>query len=122
MDVNERLEQNQTGNGPSLKPDEKRLYLGTYRERVILAIKTSQVNSEQAKQVLADKLAQYPNATLLIDQNHAGAAYIDYLQLAIKSGNQYSLLSNNETSKQTEDPYAIVLADHGAVNLEHIEL
>ncbi len=46
MDVNERLEQNQTGNGPSLKPDEKRLYLGTYRERVILAIKTSQVNSE----------------------------------------------------------------------------
>lgn len=122
MDVNERLEQNQNGNGPSLKPDEKRRYLGTFRERVVLAIKLSQVGSDQSKQALSDRLKEYPAATLLIDQNLTGDSYIDYLQLAIKSGNQYSLLSNNVVSKQVQDPYAIVLADKTAINLDNIEL
>ncbi|MBS9338954.1 YueI family protein [Fructobacillus sp. M2-14] len=122
MDVNDRLEQNQNGSGPNLKPDEKRLYLGTYRERVILAIKTSQINDENAKTTLADRLQANPDANLIIDQNQAGGAYIDYLQLAIKSGNNYSLLSNNEVSKAVSDPYAIVLAAKKAVNIDNIEL
>ncbi|MBS9337291.1 DUF1694 domain-containing protein [Fructobacillus parabroussonetiae] len=122
MDVNERLEQNQNGSGPNLKPDEKRLYLGTFRERVILAIHLSQVGSQASKDALADKLKAYPDATLLIDQDRAGEDYIDYLQLAIKSGNPYTLLSNNEVSKQTTDPYAFVLASKTAVNLPNIDL
>lgn len=122
MDVNERLEQNQNGTGPSLKPDEKRLYLGNFRERVILAIKGSQLESDASKAALADKMKAYPDATLTIDQDLAGADYIDYLQLAIKSGNPYSLLSNNERSKQTADPYALVLAAKTAVNIDNIEI
>lgn len=122
MDVNERLEQNQNGSGPNLKPDEKRLYLGTFRERVILAIKASEVGSEESKTVLADKLKAYPDATLLIDQNQTGDDYIDYLKLAIQSGNAYTLLSNNEISKQTTDPYAFVLAAKTAVNIDNINL
>ncbi|MCO0832661.1 YueI family protein [Fructobacillus sp. W13] len=122
MDVNDRLEQNQNGSGPNLKPDEKRLYLGTYRERVILAIKVSQINDDNAKSTLKERLEQNPDANLVIDQDQCGAGYIDYLQLAIASGNNYSLLSNNEVSKQVTDPYAIVLAAKTAVNIDNIEL
>ncbi|MBS9335619.1 YueI family protein [Fructobacillus sp. M1-13] len=122
MDVNDRLEQNQNGSGPNLKPDEKRRYLGTFRERVVLAIKVSQVGSERSKVVLSEKLRAYPNATLLIDQDLAGDAYMDYLKLVIQAGNAYSLLSNHDVSKQTDDPYAFVLAEKKAIDLDNIEI
>nr|MWN20580.1 DUF1694 domain-containing protein [Leuconostoc lactis] len=46
MDINERLQNEQLGGGqPKINPDEQRRYLGTFRERVIAAVKKSQLNS-----------------------------------------------------------------------------
>lgn len=46
MDINERLQQEQLGGQPKINPDEQRRYLGTFRERVIAAIKVSQLTDK----------------------------------------------------------------------------
>ncbi|MDF7637395.1 DUF1694 domain-containing protein [Leuconostocaceae bacterium ESL0958] len=123
MDVNERLEQGQhSGSGPELNPDEKRRYLGTFRERVVAAVKASQVDDANVKSRFQELLQSWPEATVAIDQDVCGDGYLDYLTMAVSAGNPYTLLSNYAGTTASKDPYAVVLAEKKAVNQQNIEL
>lgn len=122
-DVNSRLEQGQQGNGgPKINPDEQRLYLGTFRERVVAAVKESKADDSQVQDELKARMTNWPDTTLLIDQDACGDAYINYLQMAVSTNHPYTLLSDFERTTQTDDPYAVVLAAKSAVNQESIDL
>lgn len=122
-DVNSRLEQaQQSTGGPKINPDEQRLYLGTFRERVVAAVKQSRVDYGDAQEQLKAALNNWPDTTLLIDQDACGATYTDYLTMAVSTNHAYTLLSNSEKTTQTDDPYAVVLTAKTAVNQESIDL
>ncbi|GAO99395.1 YueI family protein [Fructobacillus ficulneus] len=122
-DVNSRLEQSQQGNGgPKINPDEQRLYLGTFRERVVVAVKESQVYDQTVQSQVKAALSAWPETTLLIDQDLCGDSYTDYLTMAVTNNHAYTLLSNTEKTTQTTDPYAVVLAAKTAINQENINL
>ncbi|HHT43782.1 MAG TPA: YueI family protein [Firmicutes bacterium] len=59
---------------PELKPDEKRRYLGSFRERVIQAVSFSQLRTKEGIKVMAEALKDPRAVELLIHQEARGAA------------------------------------------------
>ncbi|MDF7627554.1 YueI family protein [Lactobacillaceae bacterium L1_55_11] len=121
MDLNQRLEQEQMQpGGPKLNPDEQRRFLGTFRERVALAVKASQVGQADIQQDFQAALKDLPG-TILIDQNLVGDYLSDYLKIANQSQHPYRIISGNPPA-HVEDPNAIVVAADQAINRDHIYL
>lgn len=52
---------------PETKPSERKQYLGTIRERVILVLTKGQVMQGTAKKELSSRMKQYKDATLLLN-------------------------------------------------------
>ncbi|WP_273724809.1 DUF1694 domain-containing protein [Leuconostoc mesenteroides] len=123
MDVNERLQQEQLGNGsPKINPDEQNRYLGTFRERVIVAIKVSQLGNSNIQSQFAASLKSHSIGKVLIDQQLAGDYFSTYVGLATQSKHSFTLLSDSTKSAHQEDPIAVVLAANTAVNIDNIYL
>ena len=123
MDVNERLQQEQLGNGsPKINPDEQNRYLGTFRERVIVAIKVSQLGNSNIQSQFAVSLKSHSIGKVLIDQQLAGDYFSTYVGLATQSKHSFTLLSGSTKSAHQEDPIAVVLAASTAVNVDNIYL
>lgn len=123
MDINERLQQEQLGNGtPKINPDEQSRYLGTFRERVIVAVKVSQLGSTAIQSAFATSLKSHSIGKVLIDQNLAGDYFAEYVGLATQSKHPFTLLSDATKSHQQDDPIAVLLAANTAVNVDNIYL
>jgi len=123
MDINERLQQEQLGNGtPKINPDEQSRYLGTFRERVIVAVKVSQLGSTAIQSAFATSLKSHSIGKVLIDQNLAGDYFAKYVGLATQSKHPFTLLSAATKSHQQDDPIAVLLAANTAVNVDNIYL
>jgi len=123
MDINERLQQEQLGNGtPKINPDEQSRYLGTFRERVIVAVKVSQLGSTAIQSAFATSLKSHIIGKVLIDQNLAGDYFAKYVGLATQSKHPFTLLSDATKSHQQDDPIAVLLAANTAVNVDNIYL
>jgi len=123
MDINERLQQEQLGNGtPKINPDEQSRYLGTFRERVIVAVKVSQLGSTAIQSAFATSLKSHSIGKVLIDQNLAGDYFAKYVGLATQSKHPFTLLSDATKSHQQDDLIAVLLAANTAVNVDNIYL
>ncbi|MCT4387757.1 DUF1694 domain-containing protein [Leuconostoc pseudomesenteroides] len=123
MDINERLQQEQLGNGtPKINPDEQSRYLGTFRERVIVAVKVSQLGSTAIQSAFATSLKSHSIGKVLIDQNLAGDYFAKYVGLATQSKHPFTLLSDATKNHQQDDPIAVLLAANTAVNVDNIYL
>ncbi|GMA70125.1 hypothetical protein GCM10025879_13710 [Leuconostoc litchii] len=123
MDVNERLQQEQLGNGtPKINPDEQNRYLGTFRERVIVAIKVSQLGKSDIQSKFATALKSHSIGKVLIDQQLVGDYFTTYVGLATQSKHTFTLLSDANKSAHQDDPIAIVLAADTAINVDNIYL
>lgn len=99
-----------------INPDERRKFLGTLRERVVLALTQGQVREGGIYQEVEDALRANPSARLLLNGN------IDYSYLS-----KYTKLSNNHdieytivTNKEYNSDIGLVLAYEHAVDKENI--
>ncbi|CAH1856625.1 YueI family protein [Convivina praedatoris] len=124
MDINERLQQEQLTGGslPQINPDEQNRYLGTFRERVVVAIRQSQVDNPKIITDFTTILSQHPEGKLLIDANLTGDNNATYIQIAGKTNHPFTLLSDNQKSSHQADSIAVLLAADYAVNIDNIYL
>ncbi|MEK5523437.1 MULTISPECIES: YueI family protein [Heyndrickxia] len=99
-----------------LKPDEKRKYLGTFRERIVVALKKSQVMEKQIYPEVEDLMKKNPKAKLLLNGDLTYTFLTKYIQLAKKHNNSYSIVTNNDSNT----PIGLVLALDYAINKENI--
>ena len=121
MDINERLQNEQLGGGqPQINPDEQRRYLGTFRERVIVAVKASQVNQTNIQSQFEAALKAQPIGKILINQDVASASFTAYVAIAARTNHPFTLLSHVATSATQDDPIAVLLAADEAVNIDQI--
>lgn len=101
-----------------IKKDEKKLYLGTYRERVILALYHTQVRkSEMVKKVEAC-LKKYPSCHFLFNGNDGYDAFKKYIELANKNNITYRIVNNQDA----DSPYGLVVAVDHAIDLEIVTI
>lgn len=103
--------------GPKeLKPEEKRLYLGTYRERVIIVLTQMQVSEENVDKEVEQLMKENSEAHLFLN-GHMNYSFLSkYIQLARK----YNITFTVVTNKEYNSPYGLVIAHDYAVNKEDI--
>ncbi|WP_071619371.1 YueI family protein [Rossellomorea aquimaris] len=98
------------------KPDERRKFLGSLRERIIIALTQSQVREKKVYQEVAECIKEHRGAKLLLNGN----MNYNYLTKYIKLANQYGVKFSMVTNKESQTDIGLLLAYDHAINKEEI--
>ncbi|MCA1037195.1 MULTISPECIES: YueI family protein [Bacillaceae] len=98
------------------KPDERRKFLGTIRERVVIALTQPQVRREGTHREVEAALKENPSAHLYLNGNMNYSYLSKYIKLASKFGVEYTIVTNKEHNTEI----GLVLAYDHAIDKEEI--
>ena len=105
--------------GPKeINPEERRKFLGTLRERIVLALFSAQVRGEHVQPELLEELKMNSGARLYLN----GTIDYSYLSKYIKSANQYGIPYKMVTNQGRGTNIGLVLAYDHAIDKEDIYL
>lgn len=100
---------------PELRPDEKRRYLGFFRERVIQAVTYDQIRTKEGLGVMLEALKDKRGIELVIHQDVRGAAMPLIVQ-AKRQGLDFTIVSNPNFIGEV----AVVLVAKDAVDVAQV--
>ncbi len=98
------------------KPDERRKFLGTLRERIVIALTQSQVREKGVYKEVQENLKKHPDAKLLLNGNMS----YTYLSKYIKLADTYHVSFSMVTNKDIETEIGLVLAYDHAIDQEEV--
>lgn len=103
--------------GPKeIKPGERKEFLGTLRERVVIVLKKSQVFELNVYPEIEQKMKRHPHSNLFLngqmDYQYPGK----YIKLAMSHNIPYKIVLN----KDHDSDLGLVLAEKNAINKEEI--
>ncbi|HLU23466.1 YueI family protein [Lederbergia graminis] len=98
------------------KPDERRKFLGTIRERIVVALTKSQVMEKGVYPEVVKLMKDHPKATLLLNGDLDYAYLSDYIANARKINIPFSIVTNKESNTDI----GLVLAYDYAIDKEEI--
>jgi uncharacterized protein YueI len=98
------------------KPDERRKFLGTLRERIILALKKSQVAEATIYPQVENEMKKNPQVNLLLNGNMDYAVLSKYVKLAAKHNIEHKIVTNKEHDTEV----GLLLAMDEAIDKEDI--
>ncbi|WP_175986622.1 YueI family protein [Bacillus sp. Marseille-Q1617] len=98
------------------KPDERRKFLGSLRERIVIALTQNQVREKKVYREVEASLKEHPGAKLLLNGN----MNYDYLTKYIKLANQHGVSFSMVTNKESQTDIGLLLAYDHAINKEEI--
>jgi uncharacterized protein YueI len=98
------------------KPDERRKFLGTIRERIIVALKKSQVAETDIYPQVEKEMETNPQAHLFLNGNMDYTTLSKYVKLATK----YKLEHTIVTNKEHDSEIGLILAMEYAIDKEEI--
>lgn len=117
QNVDEYLQQGIHG-PKQIKPDERRRFLGTLRERVVVAMTQAEVYKEGVVPELKTLLSQNREAHLYLNGNIDYPALSKYIKAAGNAGVAYTIVTN----KEYDSDLGLVLAYDYAIDKEDITL
>ncbi|MCM2990936.1 YueI family protein [Bacillus safensis] len=98
------------------KPDERRMFLGSLRERALLALTKGQVSRNKPYQEVEQVLKANRQASLLLNGELSYASYSQYVKMANAAGCSFKVVNHYEA----HSPFGLVIEMPIAVNQEHI--
>ncbi|WP_201716524.1 YueI family protein [Rossellomorea arthrocnemi] len=98
------------------KPDERRKFLGSLRERIVIALTQSQVREKGVYKEVQESLKSHPDAKLLLNGNMSYTFLSKYIKLADTYHVSFSMVTN----KDIETDIGLVLAYDHAIDQEEI--
>lgn len=115
--VEDVLEQGIYG-AKEINPDERRKFLGTLRERIVIALTAPQVRADLVQNQVVEALQQNKEAKLYLNGN------IDYAYLSkyIKAAQQQKVAYTIVTNKEHNSEIGLLLAFDYAIDKEDIYL
>ncbi|MFZ4454252.1 YueI family protein [Salibacterium aidingense] len=113
--VNDYLEEGIYG-PKEVKPDEKRRFLGTYRERVLLALTKKQVMKKGTFPQVEELLQKHSDAIMVVNGKLGYQALSAYTKLA----SNYGIHARRVTSMDKKSDVGLVIAKEYAVHREVI--
>jgi uncharacterized protein YueI len=113
--VDEVLQQGIHG-AKEIKPDEKRKFLGTFRERIIIALKKNQVMEKEIYPQVEKSMKENRTAHLFLNGNISYEALSKYVKLAKKYKIEHTIVAN----KEHDTEIGLVLAMDHAIDKEEI--
>lgn len=109
----EFIKQHMFGN-PQIKPDEKRAFLGNFRERVALALTIGQLQQSGTRELVKKVLANYPEYRVYINGRMDQDLIDPFMDLAIKAKVQFTVLVQNGVrvdQQLTANDFGLVVAN-----------
>jgi uncharacterized protein YueI len=101
------------------KPDERRKYLGTLRERIVVALTQSQVRRFDAyKEPFEEIMKKHPNTKVFLNGNMDYSSLSDYIKLANQQNIPYTMTVNADYNSE----FGLILAYDYAIDKEEILL
>ncbi|MEH7093675.1 YueI family protein [Neobacillus vireti] len=98
------------------KPEERRKYLGTLRERIIVALTKNQVAETNIYPQIEQSMKEYPQAQLLLNGNMVYEELSKYVKLAAKNKLEHKIVTN----KEHDTDIGLVLAMNTAIDKKEI--
>lgn len=120
-DLNTRVSNAAQGITPQTKPDERRRFLGSLRERVLTRMTNAEAENLALTNLFLAHFKDYVGYTILIN-NNLNDRFLN--QVEEKCG-QYSIaftIVNNETAKTGPDDTALLVVAQTAINQMRIEI
>ncbi|MGE7184395.1 YueI family protein [Peribacillus sp. NPDC006672] len=103
--------------GPKeIKPGERRKYLGTLRERVVIVLKKSQVFEMNVYPEIEQMMKRHPHSNLFLNGQMDYQYLGKYIKLAMSHNIPYKIVLN----KDHNSDLGLVLAENNAINNEVI--
>lgn len=102
---------------PELRPEERRKWLGEFRERVILGLTVEQSYMEEALYYAEDALNDRMAKVIIVNQNIAMDVIAKYMRLAKKIGKEFKSIATDN-----EEAMGVVVVSHEAVERENVEV
>lgn len=91
-DIEDYIKSHIYGN-PQVKPDEKRAFLGSFRERVALALTVAQLRNDQTKDLVAGVMKRYPQYHLYLNAKLSPSFINTYMGLAVKLDYPFTIIT-----------------------------
>ncbi|MFD1484482.1 DUF1694 domain-containing protein [Lacticaseibacillus baoqingensis] len=109
---------------PQTRPDERRQYLGSLRERVALAVTNAEITRPETLALCRQVLAEYGQQAgfkLLINGKLEPAQTAPYMQAASQAGLAFTSI-NDDTAQITPAAFALLLVAKNAIDHQDIRL
>ncbi|MGE6629916.1 YueI family protein [Bacillus sp. NPDC077027] len=98
------------------KPDERRMFLGSLRERTLLALTKGQVMRSQLYKEVQQALKSNQNATVLLNGELSYPSYATYVKMANAAGCGFKVVNHHDA----HSPFGLIIEVPSAVNNERI--
>lgn len=102
---------------PEIKAEEKRKWLGEFRERVILGLTMDQSRMEEAEGYVEDALKDHMADIVIVNQKIPMEIMSKYMRLAKDVGKEFKTVATNN-----EEAMGIVVVSGQAVERENVEV
>ncbi|MBD5431525.1 MAG: YueI family protein [Lactobacillus sp.] len=121
-DLTKRVENAASGITPQTKPDERRRFLGSLRERVLVRMDNTEVKDPKLTQIFLDHIDDYHGYTILINGKMDNIPFLDKVEaICCKKDIKFTLV-NNETAKTGLHDTAILVVAKDAINKPRVEI
>lgn len=118
-DVEDYIKKNVFGK-PQVKPDEKRKFLGNFRERVALALTIAQVESYDNLSMIEKVMKQYPEDHMYINGRMSSIDQSHLIKLSVKLNYKFTIIRQanmrSKTKPLRENDMGIVIANEHKPN------
>lgn len=95
---------------PQINPDERRKYLGTFRERVDVVITFEELNNPESLLDLSQEMSIHPDFRLIINGQVDAASLSKLVKLANDHGIDFTATSDHSLPNDSTD-FAVVFCD-----------
>ena len=120
QDVNDRLNNAMYGT-PQTLPDQRRQYLGSLRERVLLAIRVKDLDNPRTFDLFKKHLADFPDRSALVNGKIDHQKMGPYLKLLAQEDFPFTLVNKPETPSE-DDSFALLIIAQQAVDQKVVDL
>ena len=121
-DLNTRLEHAAKGITPQTCPDERRRYLGSLRERVLVRMTVKETDNPDLDALFLDHLNDFKNYTILINGKMPQNKFISKLMSLCSQKDIKFTLINDETAKNELDSTGVLVVPKTAINHYRIDI
>ena len=121
-DLSKRVEQAAQGITLQNKPDERRRYLGSLRERVYVRMNNAEVKDSKLTSLFLQHIDDFKGYTILINGNITDDGFLGDVEAACSKKNIPFTLVNNETAKTGPEDSAVLVVSKNAINRQRIKI
>ncbi|WP_338199280.1 YueI family protein [Lactobacillus rizhaonensis] len=120
-DLNTRVSNAAQGITPQTKPDERRRFLGSLRERVLVRMTNAEVQDPKLANLFLRHFKDYIGYNILINGN-LHDKFVDQVETSCGKYEISFTIVNNETAKTGPNDSAILVVAANAINKMRIEI